>query len=775
MKKKFLTSLSISLFIVLQIWCSYITFHSPYIGIYLERSPQQQWIIQELSAEGAASKLNLKVGDVVTEIDGLPPEQSSFVQRWRTIEQSHSLTILRNGTERLELNLDASSDKPYDFAPVLEEAVCVFVGVLLLVKMRHSKSAKLLAAVFMNMAVIYMSMGASVRGDAVGKLTIASLMVLLPVVFYHFLVVFFQEKGQVALPSKVIKYLYLIAGVSFAFRCLYLIPSVAYTAYQFHDSGTLSLFVLGFLFNMSVLTYVYFKVRKQKSYITSIIKSVWLSWMISFLPVICFSFLPKILWKLQILDGVFTSWIILLFPISFAYLVASSQLYDFGLVIRRVLFAGLIAVVPVSLFTGGYVALFHGSVNEKHIFFIFGGSLMVMVGVLYAAEYWTTRLESFLFPRKYALQFALKKISRNLGTISSFRELKEIILTDIVDTLQVKGGAIVFRYKDEPEIIHVGDVEETVLEMISRTPAGIPEIPKHTVIEMYSNEDYKSYLIITPRKTNTRLGKEEIQWLHLITSYLEISLENVHLIRKLTSQLQHMSSYLPQEDVAKEIQWFRKVMFELQEEERVRIANDLHDTTMQDLFFLKRRLAALGEKSNLTESNQDQLNTIIQFVEMVNAGLRQSCFELNPHLIKEIGLMKTLSMYLQKEAYTAPFQLEFTEEKTYTIETKDLLTKRHIFRIVQELLNNAKKHSQATRVTFTAMEMNGSFHMLYEDNGVGFDDKAERPRQIGGSGQGLEQIRSRIQYMGGSIEFISQGRKGTKAKLVIPLEAVIPA
>ena len=266
-----------------------------------------------------------------------------------------------------------------------------------------------------------------------------------------------------------------------------------------------------------------------------------------------------------------------------------------------------------------------------------------------------------------------------------------------------------------------------------------------------------------------------MQWLHLITSYLEVSLENVHLIRKLTVRLQQFASELPHETAANDILWFRKVMFELQEEERIRIANDLHDTTMQDLFFLKRRISSLADKSTMHQEDQLQLKNMNNFVEMINASLRQSCFELNPHLLKEVGLIQTLKMYLEKESYTTPFELEFQAEHAAVIETKDLLTKRHIFRIIQELLNNAKKHSQATKVTFQIVEGDNYFRLIYEDDGVGFHDRDGVYPEIGASGMGIEQMRSRVLHVGGRFELNTQKGSGTKFIITIPIEEMISA
>ncbi|MCP3774672.1 sensor histidine kinase [Paenibacillus sp. MZ04-78.2] len=416
--------------------------------------------------------------------------------------------------------------------------------------------------------------------------------------------------------------------------------------------------------------------------------------------------------------------------------------------------------------------MFQDTMGVREIIFHFTGSIIMLSVVLYSTEYLTTRLERFLFPRKYVLQTALKKISKSLGAISSFRDLKEIVLVDIVDTLQVRGGAIVFQYEHDTEIIDEGEIDTAEIKEMIRSSTWLQH-PLYTCIEITRHEEYASYLVITRNKANTFLGKEEVQWLHLITSYLEVSLENVHLIRKLTAKMHLLAAQLPDEQSAQEIQWFRKIMFELQEEERLRIAADLHDTTMQDLFFLKRRFVSLLDKYAMNKEDKEHLNNIVNFVELINNSLRQSCFELNPFLLKEIGLIETVRTYLDKEAYHTPFEIEFKEEGASAIELKDLKTKRHIFRVIQELLNNAKKHSQASKVSFAMIVKDHRFCLTYEDDGVGFDSTQVPRMEIGASGMGVEQMRGRIMHLNGKLEFDSRQGAGVKLVITIPVREVL--
>ncbi len=767
MQNKIVVWLFLAIFAGIQIWCSSTVFKFIFIGIDLELNQQNEWVITEISKEGAASNLDIKIGDIVKQIDGEASNVNLMISRWGSVEQAEKLIIFRDGLEH-EVLIDNPNDMTYDIVPLLEEGLCLFMAGLLFVKMRHSKSAQFLAVVFLTCAIIYMSLGASVRGDIVGKFLMSEFMILLPLIFFHFLVVFFREKGNIRLPAWILNYWYCIFIIWTGINALHFYPPLTSTIYKYTGAFTLLCFIAGFMFNIGILIVLYFKVRREKSYLSSIVKSVLFSLFISFLPVICFSFIPELIASYRIIDAIYTSWFILYFPISFAYLIASNQLYDIGLVLRRFGFACLLALVPSGLFTAIFAFLFQNLADEKQILFVFAGSVAMISFVLYSVEYFTTRLEAFLFPRKFRLRTALKKISKNLGVISSFRELKDIVLVDIVQTLEVMGGAIVFRYEHDTEIIAEGDIDAAEVKQLLQTSA-LSEHPLYTCIEIHRHEQYTSYLVITRNKANTLLGKEEIQWLHLITSYLEVSLENVHLIRKLTAKMQLLASQLPNEQSAQDIQWFRKVMFELQEEERLRIAADLHDTTMQDLFFLKRRFISLLDKYAMNKEDKEHLNNIVNFVEMINNSLRQSCFELNPFLLKEIGLIETVRSYLDKEAYHAPFVLKFKEERASAIEAKDLTTKKHIFRIIQELLNNAKKHSHASNVTFTMTVADHAFVLTYEDDGVGFKSTEARRMEIGSSGMGVEQMKGRVLHLNGRLELDSREGAGTKLVVTIPV------
>lgn len=770
MRKIFLFILS--LLVITLIWFVYITLSTPFFGIKVEKNANDQWTVANIY-EGGIADGELLPGDVILAIDSVSPDQNRMIRKWHNVEQINSIQIYR-GNETLQFEYTNGRPRFYDLSTLIRGTVCLVLAWIIWRKMGNSPSAQMLAAVFLTGGVIFLSQGASIRHDPLGKLTINTFMMILPVCFLQFLLHFFKEKSNLPLAPILFKIqfaLYPFILLTTIIKIPYFYDSKwVYPIYSYSAIIALGFFTVTLLGDIILLAYLYLKYRHTGDNLSSLIKTIWFALLLSFLPITLLSFIPQIIGKSYVVDAVYTSWFLLLFPASFAYLIASDQLYDIGLVLRRLLFGCILAVVPSALLTGLFTLSFYRIVQKEQVIFLFFSCVLTLSFMLYFTENLVTRLETLFFPRRAMLKTSLKKISKNLSTVSTMRDLKDIFLNDMVQTLEVRGGAIVFRYPDSVEILSAGEVDEVQVKELLAAGTLLQD-DRYTCKEISHTEDSTSYLVMTRKRTNVLLSKEERHWLGLITSYLEVCMENVHLIRTLTNQLQDLSTKFSNSASAEEFQWFRKVMFELQEEERIRIAADLHDTTMQDLFFLKRRFAALMERFAMNPEEKQNLDNILKFVDLINASLRQSCFELNPHLLREIGLVRTLNQYLEKETYTTPFKILFdAEDGVERVELETPTTKKHILRIVQELLNNAKKHSEASVVSFRFSMEGDRYLLVYEDNGVGIGAETKETRRIGESGIGLEQMKGRVLLLQGSFDVTPLPQGGTCITIVIPVQ-----
>lgn len=759
MKRSVLARVIVILFVSYQIWAFFLMFRYPLIGINLQQDVARQWTISSFEVPSIAVRVDLRVGDVIHEVNGVTPDKHESVRLFKSIDQVDTIQASRNGMPIFVNLRNISPISAYDIFSLLAEISSLLIAGLLARKVRHSRSSFYLSGIFLNISAIFMSLITSVRGDPSGKLMIGTFIMLLPVVFYKFLHVFLMEKGAPGFPNRWGKWYCILIAIPVMIQMVYFFGlSAPIHIYGYLRNMILGISMAGITGDFAILLHFYRKYQKDNHQIAMLIRTVFWSLFLSLSPVTFLSFFPRFVFGHEWASSLQMSWFIFLFPLTFVYLLATRRLYDIDLITRRILFTVVIAIIPSLLFTAAARLLFGEAADGERLILAFFIQVIGISLVLYILENLTTRLQPALFPRKYRLQLALKKISRNLGTISTFQEMREIILKDIVDTLEVTGAAIMLLEEDKEEFIVVGEADRgRILHLIERNRR---EDPEYVCIEIIRQEDYTAYLAVSPKRSGTMMGQEEMHWLRLILTYLAVSLENVQLIRKLDNKIQSLSSLVPKEEEAGNLQWFRKLMIGLQEKERIRIAMDIHDSTMQDLFFLKRRLETVQDEHMLTAEGTKALGQAARYIDMINAGLRQSCFELHPYLLRDIGLVGTLGKLLQMERAACEFRIDFSTSDIALIEEVDMEVKQHVFRMVQELLNNAKKYSSASVVCISLQLQRGALKVEYTDDGVGFEQKRPVVREIGSSGRGIEQMKSRVLSMNGSCEFTTSPGKG---------------
>lgn len=758
----------IPVFLVVQIWTVYITFTYPYLGIVVFQNEQGQWQVNEFQKKSEGSNLVHK-GDIVLSIDGQEPGDYFTVKKWKGIEQAGNIVVERDGGRIYSVD---TRNLPHPVAPgfiyLLAELLSIGFALLLMKKAGKSKSARLLALVFINIALLYMNVGASERGDTLAKVLISNFMPILPFVFLKFLIEFFREKTGVHCKDGYLRFLYPTLTVIFVLRFSLFLPNADYGTYQANFIAIAVFLLIGLILNFWLLISIYYRYAETHAYLAMILRTVMFSLFISFFPVVGLTFLPQVLFQQEIGYSFYNSWFVHFFPMSFAYLILSKQIYDIEIILRRLLYTTIISIIPSVVLTAVITGLLYKDTHLEKILLTFITILLVMSVLIYSLEYLATKLEKIMFPRKYYLQTALKKVAKDLEVITSFRELKEIVLVDIVNTLQVHGAAFVIQYPNDIEVIGEGMIDPTEVENQFNNRSW--NEMGYTVAEINKHEEYNSYLVLTRKKTNTYMNREELQWLNLIITYLSVSMENLYLIRKLHMRLHELASELPNQENGGDYVWFRKTMFELQEKERTRIASDLHDTTMQDIFFVIRKLKSLQKQLTQTEDLR-QIRDILNHLELINVNLRQCCFELNPYMLKNIGLIGALRNLIDIESGLGSYEIQLiTSGNLEEIEQMEDEKKRHIFRMIQELITNGRKHARADHLNIKLQADKGQLLVMYEDDGIGFQTESVASKVLGKSGMGLEQMKSRSLHLNGLMDISSEKGSGVRISIKIPVK-----
>jgi PAS domain S-box-containing protein len=201
------------------------------------------------------------------------------------------------------------------------------------------------------------------------------------------------------------------------------------------------------------------------------------------------------------------------------------------------------------------------------------------------------------------------------------------------------------------------------------------------------------------------------------------------------------------------------------EEEAKRIAHALHDEAGQLLASVYIALDAIARDVSPTASHQ--FKAAKDLLDQIEAHLRRLSHELRPTILDDLGLVPALEFL--SEGVSKRTKLRVTVEGP-TIGRLTAPVETALYRIVQEALNNATRHAQASRARIQ-LEQNGHLiRCLVSDDGIGFDVQAALSKK-GDKGLGLIGIRERLNAIGGVYRIISAPGQGTTLQVEIPLEA----
>jgi signal transduction histidine kinase len=213
----------------------------------------------------------------------------------------------------------------------------------------------------------------------------------------------------------------------------------------------------------------------------------------------------------------------------------------------------------------------------------------------------------------------------------------------------------------------------------------------------------------------------------------------------------------------REISALNERTMKAQEQERIRIAGELHDGVMQEM------LAAtmmLGSAKRRISDNPDAAKAALDKVQqkLIQAGtdLRQLSHDLHPPLLQESGLHRAVQAYCEQFTSASSIPIEcHADDSVRELSRGAALA---MFRIVQEALGNAAKHSKADGITVRLTRENGVVTLVVSDNGVGLD----RARLAIGGGLGLVMMRERASQLNGTFDIESTPPHGTTIRVTIP-------
>lgn len=243
-------------------------------------------------------------------------------------------------------------------------------------------------------------------------------------------------------------------------------------------------------------------------------------------------------------------------------------------------------------------------------------------------------------------------------------------------------------------------------------------------------------------------GDQEL--LAAMANHIAIALDNARLYRDELRMQKALREYAGQVTRA-------------QEEERKRIARELHDDVVQDLILIRRELNAAGDAAS--NGRNGEAATVRSLTESLLNKVRRFSRDLRPSVLDDLGLIPAIEWLgadLSKRT-RIPVTLEVNGEPVRLPPEREVL----VFRVVQEALRNVEKHAHASGVEIGVVFEPAELHVSIADDGKGFKMGQLRTEDYSGK-VGLLGMRERANLAGGCLDLASQPGKGTRVAVRVP-------
>lgn len=403
---------------------------------------------------------------------------------------------------------------------------------------------------------------------------------------------------------------------------------------------------------------------------------------------------------------------------------------------------------------------------------------------LIAKEQKRTQSTEVLFYHKNGKQLwvnlTVSPIIDEKGEVIGLSSIGEDITQNKITELALIQNEEMFRnvWENSADGMRLVD-EDAKIKLVNRTFCELVQMPYEKLIgEPYNicynesneveikkfRENLLNNQIPTRQITTIKLWNGEEIPVEISNSFIEFH-DGKRVLLSIFRDISEQKEYERKIKVSEEK--YRRLALHLQtirEEERAKIAQDIHDHLGQQLTALYFEVSSIRTMRNWTKKSiEERLDGINKLIDQLIESVQRISSELRPAILDHLGLIPTI------EWEVSAFQKRTGIKTTLRKKVHDLEFSKSestvIYRILQEALTNVARHSEATKVSIDLGLQNGEFKMIIKDNGIGIpEEKFSDPKSIGIIG-----MKERAYSIKGELNIESKNKKGTKVTLTIPI------
>jgi signal transduction histidine kinase len=420
-------------------------------------------------------------------------------------------------------------------------------------------------------------------------------------------------------------------------------------------------------------------------------------------------------------------------PVTIGVAVLRYRLYDIDLLINRTLLYGALTLCITSLYAVvvvGLGTLFQAE-DSPLVALIAAGLAAVLFSPLRARL--QRAVNRLLYGERDEPYAALTRLGQRLEGALAPDEVLPTIVQAVCEALKLPYAAIVLRTS-----------HQTATRIVAEY--GQPPIGQPVVMALTYQGSEIGQLQLAPRAPGEPFSPADERLLRDLARQAGTALHAVQLTAALQASLA-------------EVRRSREQLLVGQEEERRRIQRDLHDGLGPVLASMRLRLeACLDQAEQHAPTLVAPLEQLDAMIGQASSDIRRLVHNLRPPALDQLGLVATLRQHIARFQRETGLEVAFHASEALPLTAAAEVA---IYRMVQEALNNAYKHAQATSIEVRLVRLGDALLLQINDDGTG--------GAIEGNGTGLRSLRERAELLDGTLVLRSQPGTGTQLEIYLPV------
>lgn len=735
MPKKIFPPLFFTILFSLAFYLIYLIIAYPLIGIKVVPIKENICKVIEVYPYGWAKHHNIYLNDI------LQCEKEAGTTDFK-IEKTNKIYIYKSN-ELVEKDISYKG-LPINilflqYIHIVYFCIIFIIAIILYRNNVYNPQNRIIAFLISIIGLSYLSSGVSTRGDILAILINTFTLWLIPIMLIDYFNTLISNNRK----HLDTKYIYIL-----------ILPIVITD--MFFMGGELSIPIFLLLFFLLTLYFFskYSLIKKNVQFIK--LKMLFWTIIISLLPFIFLSAIPNYIFYKPLISFEYTALFLLLIPVLFVYISVQRVIYDFEYLLKKLLLNFLLSLTVVFVFS----IFLYMKINDGLVIFqFFLISILLIVLLLFIKDFFFTSI----YKTHKKIHDSFTKFSQNTNHIKDSYDLFSYVTKEIKSVLRLTYVKYVkYHYSNGYFCAHDFVSDRTLQQLHKKLCQYKIQIGELVIIDegyallMGRNEIGFDIILLPFKRNTTKFNNEEIEWLTTVAIYTNLLLENLKKTEELLTEVYNDALNNRSTTVS-------RLLILLGDKERSKLAQDIHDSILQELIFLYKKIEYLQSEDDISpetiELVKHRLNDQISFI-------REACYDLNPPFLKEIGLVDSLSILLNKYTEAGDFEIFFQvdREDLYSSINQEVIVS--IYRIVQELMVNAKKHSCAKCIFISLRLIEEKLILLYEDDGVGFDSYTFLNNK---NHFGLSSMQERIKSINGQLSINSEVNQGTIIKVIIDI------